>query len=61
MKDQKRYPAANSSESVTRGVSANIEVRQSAANELKIAKSERHPASGCSPKYVGEVKATTKQ
>lgn len=63
MKDHKRQPAAHSGAPATPLASGTSQVphSQAATSEMRVAKPARHPAPGCSPKHVGEVKAVAKQ
>ena len=62
MKDHKHHPAAHSGAPVKPLADATpqVSLSKAATHDMKVAKSAEHPASGCSPKHVGEVKHTTK-
>ena len=63
MKEEKRQ-AAHSGKSVERLIisgAAQVNVMQAATSESKVARSERHPAHGCSPKQTGTVQRFIKQ
>ena len=57
MADQKRQPAAHSGAAAPpAGKTSHLQLGKAATSEMKVEEAGRHPAPGCSPKHVVEVK-----